>query len=132
MREEGGEADYGDDFLGEEVPTKREDVSTPFKPLGKRSRSITPMRTNIYGVTPKCDGCKYGTYSHTQECRARFNDLLDNAEPLSGGKRTLAAGEAPKDGGMGVSSELLPARSAEREDYKRVMSMSLEPHYLLQ
>ena len=48
----------------------------------KRNRSITAIRIAIHGATPKCEGCKEGTYSHTLECRKRFNELIDNCEPL--------------------------------------------------
>ena len=36
----------------------------------------------MHGPTPKCEGCKYGTYSHSSACRERFNKLLDHAEPV--------------------------------------------------
>ena len=48
-----------------------------------RNRSITKRRVLQYGPTPECDGCLRGTYSHTAACRARFNALLDAAEPLA-------------------------------------------------
>lgn len=52
-----------------------------------RNRSITKRRISQYGITDNCNGCINGTYSHTPECRARFNRLLDNSEP-----RGLASG----------------------------------------
>ena len=47
-----------------------------------RNRSITRRRLAQYGPTDLCDGCLLGTYSHSPECRSRFNKLLDSAEPL--------------------------------------------------
>lgn len=51
------------------------DVST-------RNRAITKRRLEQYGQTEYCDGCLLGTYSHTAECRERFNRLLNDSEPL--------------------------------------------------
>eukprot|EP00435_Cladocopium_sp_Y103_P046209 s240_g13.t1 len=48
-----------------------------------RHRSITKRRVLQYGPSPECDGCLRGTYSHTAACRARFNALLNAAEPLA-------------------------------------------------
>ena len=36
----------------------------------------------MHGKTPKCDGCRTGSYNHNKACRTRFNDLLDFHEPL--------------------------------------------------
>ena len=55
-----------------------------------RHRSITRRRLLAYGHTEACEGCLNGTYQHTAECRARFNALLNESEPLaldSGGHR---------------------------------------------
>ena len=60
-----------------------------------RNRSITKRRVLQYGPTPECDGCLRGTYSHTAACRARFNALLDAAEPLA------------LDPGGGMSAEMV-------------------------
>ena len=46
-----------------------------------RNRSITKRRLHQYGITDTCNGCINGTYSHTPDCRARFNRLLDQSEP---------------------------------------------------
>ena len=35
----------------------------------KRNRSITILRIGIHGPTPKCNGCREGSYNHTKECR---------------------------------------------------------------
>ena len=52
----------------------------------RRKRSITTIRIGIHGPTPKCFGCKEGTYNHAQTCRDRFNELIDTCEPSSKGK----------------------------------------------
>ena len=49
--------------------------------VGARNRNITAIRLAIHGPSKGCQACKDGTYSHTQECRARFNELLDTSEP---------------------------------------------------
>ena len=49
----------------------------------KRNRSITTLRIGIHGPTPKCNGCREGSYNHTKECRIRFNQLIDICEPPS-------------------------------------------------
>ena len=51
-------------------------------PEKKRNRAVTTLRIAVHGPTPKCEGCKYGTYSHSSACRERFNKLLDHAEPV--------------------------------------------------
>ena len=50
-----------------------------------RNRSITKRRIEQYGQTDGCDGCLNGHYLHTPTCRKRFNELLNNAEPLPRG-----------------------------------------------
>lgn len=50
--------------------------------LVPRNRSITKRRLNHYGSTDNCDGCLRGTYSHSLECRSRFNRLLNEFEPF--------------------------------------------------
>ena len=47
----------------------------------KRNRSITALRIAIHGATPKCQGCKEGSYSHSKMCRDRFNGLIEICEP---------------------------------------------------
>ena len=59
----------------------------------KRHRSITDLRIAVHGKTPGCGGCSEGTYSHTPECRKRFNDILDSQEP----SRTRKKMEGDKD-----------------------------------
>ena len=64
----------------------------------RRNRSITTIRIGIHGPTPKCFGCKEGTYNHTQTCRDRFNELIDTCEPSSKGKSLSSSahvGEMP-------------------------------------
>ena len=47
-----------------------------------RNRNITKRRREQYGPTEGCQGCFTGTYQHSLDCRRRFNDLLNEAEPL--------------------------------------------------
>ena len=47
-----------------------------------RNRAITKSRIAVHGKTPKCDGCRSGSYNHNKVCRKRFNDLLNFHEPL--------------------------------------------------
>ena len=60
-----------------EGPNVEEEV-----PRVPRNRAITRLRIAVHGKSPKCFGCRYGSYNHTVECRKRFNDLLDFHEPL--------------------------------------------------
>lgn len=48
----------------------------------KRNRSITDLRIAAHGKTPGRGGCSEGAYSHTKECRDRFDSLLGEAEPV--------------------------------------------------
>ena len=50
-----------------------------------RHRSITQRRLKQYGITPDCNGCLNGSYLHSAACRARFDDLLNAAEPRISG-----------------------------------------------
>lgn len=93
MREEGGDGDDGNDLLGAWGRSTHQRRGC-FNPKGKEKVHHT---------------------DEDQDLRS-YHAWLDNAEPLSGGKGILSTGEAPKDGGMGVSWELLPVQSAERED----------------
>ena len=58
--------------------TRAEEASEKFS----RNRAITKLRLAVHGKTPKCDGCRTGSYNHNKACRTRFNDLLDFHEPL--------------------------------------------------
>ena len=69
------------DSVGRDDPAPGAGGPTAEKPKPRRNRPITPLRIAIYGKTPGCDGCKEGTYSHSGECRSRFNKLLDEVEP---------------------------------------------------
>lgn len=51
-------------------------------PEKKRNRAVTTLRIAVHGPTPKCEGCKFGTYAHSSACRERFNKLLDDTEPV--------------------------------------------------
>ena len=59
----------------------------------KRHRSITKLRIATHGKTPKCEGCKSGSYNHSPACRKRFDELLDLHEPLT----KLTAAETAED-----------------------------------
>ena len=58
------------------------DDAAAASPEFPRHRSITKRRIATYGATELCDGCIRGTYTHTEACRQRFNQLLNHAEPL--------------------------------------------------
>ena len=58
-------------------------AESPVVAAPKRNRAITTLRIAVHGKSPKCDGCRHGTYNRTAACRKRFNDLLDFHEPLS-------------------------------------------------
>ena len=62
-------------------------------PSVKRHRSITKLRIATHGKTPKCEGCRNGSYNHSPACRKRFDDLLDLHEPLT----KLTAAETAED-----------------------------------
>ena len=59
-----------------------------------RNRAITKMRILVHGKTKGCDACSNGHYSHTMECRDRFNKLLDRLEPMS--KESVPAPKTPE------------------------------------
>ena len=83
-----------------------------------RNRAITTMRIAIFGKTPKCDGCKHGSYNHSPECRIRFNDLLDRDEPIRKDKSLPSGHEGEASSVIGSEpqqDEPLPAQSAEGE-----------------
>ena len=61
------------------LPPSEPSIGAKPKP---RHRAITRLRIAVHGKTKKCQGCKEGTYSHSDVCRKRFNDLLDLHEPL--------------------------------------------------
>ena len=63
------------------------------KPEG-RNRKITKLRVASYGPTKGCEACKQGSDNHSKECRARFNELLDRAEPVKTPKTPV--GGAPQ------------------------------------
>lgn len=63
-----------------------------------RSRAITKLRVAVHGPTKGCQACKEGLYSHTKECRERFNALLDEQEPKIVGHGAKDLTEAPIDG----------------------------------
>ena len=63
------------------------------KPEG-RNRKITKLRVASYGPTKGCEACKQGSDNHPKECRARFNELLDRAEPVKTPKTPV--GGAPQ------------------------------------
>ena len=115
-QEEGGKG-LGNDLTGPDVSNIGLSAEKSSGPK-TRNRAITMLRIGIHGRTPKCFGCKEGTYDHTQECRDRFNMLLDTCEPLSKDKSLSSRAHD-----RGVSGEKaaevpinpLPARSAERE-----------------
>lgn len=67
-------------FDGEVDPAPIAGDAPKTEPL-RRNRAITSYRIAIFGKTKGCEGCKSGTYSHTPECRKRFNELLDRCEP---------------------------------------------------
>eukprot|EP00435_Cladocopium_sp_Y103_P019517 s1470_g4.t1 len=68
--------------------TDQTDKPEASKDVGARNRSITAIRIAIHGPSKGCQACKDGTYSHTKECRARFNELLDITEPKKSTKST--------------------------------------------
>ena len=45
--------------------------------------ALPKRRREQYGGTPGCHGCLTGTYQHTAECRARFNELLNKTNLLA-------------------------------------------------
>ena len=61
---------------------------------GGRNRKITKLRVASYGPTKGCEACKQGSDNHSKECRARFNELLDRAEPVKTPKTPV--GGAPQ------------------------------------
>ena len=69
------------DTLGDGGPAPGADTKSEGIIKKHRNRPITPLRVAAYGKSPDCDGCKFGTYSHSQSCRERFNKLLDEVEP---------------------------------------------------
>ena len=64
-------------------PPAPDDVEDEDPTAGPRNRSITKRRIIHYGPTEFCDGCLRGTYSHSLDCRGRFNKLLNESEPLA-------------------------------------------------
>ena len=79
--------------VGELEGFRNEPKTTGSTTKSKRHRSITDLRIAVHGKTPGCGGCSEGTYSHTPECRKRFNDILDSQEP----SRTRKKMEGDKD-----------------------------------
>ena len=51
--------------------------------MTKRRRAMTRLRIAVRGWSPKCDGCRTGSYNHSASCRERFDALLDFHEPLA-------------------------------------------------
>ena len=60
------------------------------RPKLKRHRAITTLRIAVHGKTPGCDGCREGTYDHSQACRTRFDSLLNEWSRSRSAKVLLA------------------------------------------
>ena len=45
--------------------TRAEEASEKFS----RNRAITKLRLAVHGKTPRCDGCRTGSYNHNKACR---------------------------------------------------------------
>ena len=90
---------------GEPAPKPKDDDLGP----KKRNRAITVLRIGVHGRTRHCLECSEGTYSHTKECRDRFNKLIDLCEPLGKDKD-----HPPTADGRETSGKMAPAsRSSE-------------------
>eukprot|EP00435_Cladocopium_sp_Y103_P068674 s1190_g32.t1 len=80
---------HGEDSPASSAGAKpKVDESAKSKIKSRRHRSITDIRIAVYGKTPGCGGCSEGTYSHTPECRKRFDELLDEMEPAKVAKKS--------------------------------------------
>ena len=74
-----------------QIVSPSESKCVPLKPPPKaRNRSITMLRIAAHGPTPKCQGCKEGSYAHSPDCRERFNRLIDYLRTYHQGKTNEA------------------------------------------
>ena len=87
-----------------------------------RRRAITKLRIFAYGKTKKCEGCRTGVFSHTDECRERFNKLLDMHEPLKRAPDELT--EEPKSSKPAGEKELTSDSEAESIDWDELLEYS--------
>ena len=65
------------------IVDREEEGAETSVPMAKRHRAITRLRIAVHGKSPKCDGCKTGSYNHSPSCREHFDALLDFHEPLA-------------------------------------------------
>ena len=98
---------------GEESSSNKKGTEDTVHTRMRRNRAITTIRIGIFGRTPKCDGCKHGTYGHTKACRERFNRLLDENEPIKPDSSGTASGRgkepasSAREGGTPDTEEAL-------------------------
>ena len=73
-----------------------------------RGPYITRAHMERFGGTPGCPRCTRGSGTHTEECKARFRDLIQRAE-MAEGSAPVAAAPAPVADG-GAAAVVAPAR----------------------
>ena len=110
---------------GEGGPSNKKDTEGTMHTRMRRNRAITTIRIGIFGRTPKCDGCKLGTYGHTKACRERFNRLLDENEPIKPPSSGITSGQ-----GKGPASSAHEGGTPDIEEAFSDGERGSEPSYL--